>query len=146
MGVSQCSVSQLLASVTPVSPRALAALARTRGAARRRISCKSRSMRCEGHRSHAWVGSNALEYLERGAGQTRSGDHPDGRWEDAREWVIAHTSRDGDPQLHVHNLILHEVRRESDGAWRAVWTLLPDSQTGKFGLAGFEVSPRDHVE
>ena len=66
----------------------------------------------------------ALAYLQREAGQTRSGYHPGGRWEDAREWVIAsfrqHTSRDGDPQLHVHNLILHKVRRERDGAWRAL--------------------------
>jgi hypothetical protein len=31
-----------------------------------------------------------------------------------------HTSRDGDPQLHVHNLILHKVRRENDGQWRAL--------------------------
>jgi conjugative relaxase-like TrwC/TraI family protein len=66
----------------------------------------------------------ALDYLQCEAGQTRAGYHPGGRWEDAREWVIAsfrqHTSRDGDPQLHVHNLILHKVRRESDGAWRAL--------------------------
>jgi hypothetical protein len=66
----------------------------------------------------------ALDYLQRQAGQTRAGYHPGGRWEDAREWVIAsfrqHTSRDGDPQLHVHNLILHKVRRESDGQWRAL--------------------------
>ena len=66
----------------------------------------------------------ALDYLQREAGQTRAGYHPGGRWEDAREWVIAsfrqHTSRDGDPQLHVHNLILHKVRRESDGEWRAL--------------------------
>jgi hypothetical protein len=65
-----------------------------------------------------------LDYLQREAGQTRAGYHPGGRWEDARAWVIAsfrqHTSRDGDPQLHVHNLILHKVRRESDGAWRAL--------------------------
>ena len=62
----------------------------------------------------------ALDYLQREAGQTRAGYHPGGRWEDARAWVIAsfrqHTSRDGDPQLHVHNLILHKVQRESDGA------------------------------
>ena len=62
----------------------------------------------------------ALDYLQREAGQTRAGYHPGGRWEDAREWVIAsfrqHTSRDGDPQLHVHNLILHKVLRETDGA------------------------------
>ena len=66
----------------------------------------------------------ALDYLQREAGQTRAGYHPGGRWEDAREWVIAsfrqHTSRDGDPQLHVHNLILHKVLRESDGEWRAL--------------------------
>jgi conjugative relaxase-like TrwC/TraI family protein len=66
----------------------------------------------------------ALDYLQREAGQTRACYHPGGRWEDARQWVIAsfrqHTSRDGDPQLHVHNLILHKVRRESDGQWRAL--------------------------
>jgi len=66
----------------------------------------------------------ALDYLQQEAGQTRAGYHPGGRWEDAQEWVIAsfrqHTSRDGDPQLHVHNLILHKVRRETDGAWRAL--------------------------
>jgi conjugative relaxase-like TrwC/TraI family protein len=66
----------------------------------------------------------ALDYLQHEAGQTRAGYHPGGRWEDAREWVIAsfrqHTSRDGDPQLHVHNLILHKVRREGDGQWRAL--------------------------
>jgi hypothetical protein len=65
-----------------------------------------------------------LDYLQREAGQTRAGYHPGGRWEDAREWVIAsfrqHTSRDGDPQLHVHNLILHKVQRESDGEWRVL--------------------------
>ena len=65
-----------------------------------------------------------LEYLQAEAGQTRAGYHPGGRWEDARAWVIAsfrqHTSRDGDPQLHVHNLILHKVRRETDGQWRAL--------------------------
>ena len=66
----------------------------------------------------------ALYCLQREARQTRAGYHPGGRWEDAREWVIAsfrqHTSRDGDPQLHVHNLILHKVRRETDGEWRAL--------------------------
>jgi hypothetical protein len=66
----------------------------------------------------------ALDHLQREAGQTRAGYHPGGRWEDARQWVIAsfrqHTSRDGDPQLHVHNLILHKVRRETDNQWRAL--------------------------
>ena len=36
-----------------------------------------------------------------------------GKWEHARDWVIGsfrqHTSRDGDPQLHVHNLVLNKV-------------------------------------
>ena len=29
-----------------------------------------------------------------------------------------HTSRDGDPQLHVHNLVLNKVETERDGRWR----------------------------
>jgi TrwC relaxase len=66
----------------------------------------------------------ALDYLQCEAGQTRAGYHPGGRWEDARAWVIAsfrqHTSSDGDPQLHVHNLILHKVPREPDGQWRTL--------------------------
>ena len=47
-----------------------------------------------------------------------------GRWEDAHGFVIGsfaqHTSRDGDPQLHIHNLILNRVMRERDGAWRTL--------------------------
>jgi hypothetical protein len=31
-----------------------------------------------------------------------------------------HTSRNGDPQLHVHNTILNCVQRERDGAWRTL--------------------------
>src|ERR1017187_7940162 len=71
----------------------------------------------------------ALEYLQREAGYTRSGYHGrqaggvrTGRWEDAHGFVVGsfaqHTSRDGDPQLHIHNLILNRVMRESDGACR----------------------------
>ncbi len=73
----------------------------------------------------------ALEYLQREAGYTRSGYHGrqtgearSGRWEDAHGFVIGsfaqHTSRDGDPQLHIHNLVLNRVRRESDGAYRSL--------------------------
>ena len=62
----------------------------------------------------------ALEYLQREAGYTRSGYHGrqagevrTGRWEDAHGFVVGsfaqHTSRDGDPQLHIHNLILNRV-------------------------------------
>ena len=72
-----------------------------------------------------------LEYLQREAGYTRSGYHGRlasgqgaGRWEDAHGFVIGsfaqHTSRDGDPQLHIHNLILNRVMRERDGAWRTL--------------------------
>ena len=73
----------------------------------------------------------ALEYLQREAGYTRSGYHGrqaggvrTGRWEDAHRFVVGsfaqHTSRDGDPQLHIHNLVLNRVMRERDGAWRTL--------------------------
>ena len=49
---------------------------------------------------------------------------PTGRWEDAHGFVVGsfaqHTSRDGDPQLHIHNLILNRVQRERDGAYRTL--------------------------
>jgi hypothetical protein len=72
-----------------------------------------------------------LDYLQREAGYTRSGYHgrqlngiSAGRWEDAHGFIVGsfaqHTSRDGDPQLHVHNLILNRVMRERDGAWRTL--------------------------
>ena len=73
----------------------------------------------------------ALEYLQDEAGMTRTGYHRGsgtesgaelGKWEHARDWVIGsfrqHTSRDGDPQLHVHNLVLNKVATERDGRWR----------------------------
>jgi hypothetical protein len=73
----------------------------------------------------------ALDYLQREAGFTRSGYHgrqingiTTGRWEDAHAFIIGsfpqHTSRDGDPQLHIHNLVLNRVQRERDGAWRTL--------------------------
>jgi TrwC relaxase/AAA domain len=72
-------------------------------------------------------GSQAMiDYLQDHAGYTRSGYHSEnsGRWEDAHDWVVAsfrqHTSRSGDPQMHVHNTILNRVRRESDGARRTL--------------------------
>jgi hypothetical protein len=80
----------------------------------------------------------ALEYLQDEAGYSRAGyhgavprddqgrplaGHPTGRYVDALEWVVAsflqHTSRDGDPQLHVHNAILNRVPCE-DGTWRTI--------------------------
>jgi conjugative relaxase-like TrwC/TraI family protein len=58
-----------------------------------------------------------LDYLQREAGYSRAGYHAkgSGRFVDAHDWVIAsfrqHTSRDHDPQLHVHNAILNRVLR-----------------------------------
>jgi conjugative relaxase-like TrwC/TraI family protein len=47
-----------------------------------------------------------------------------GRFEDAREIPVAifpqHTSRNGDPQLHVHVLWLNKVQAVRDGGWRAI--------------------------
>ena len=65
-----------------------------------------------------------LDYLQREAGYSRAGYHSknSGRFVDAHEWVIAsfpqHTSRDNDPQLHVHNAILNRVLREDPLAFR----------------------------
>jgi TrwC relaxase len=66
-----------------------------------------------------------LEYLQREAGYSRAGYHSraSGRFVDAHQWVIAsfaqHTSRDNDPQLHVHNVVLNRVLREDPLATRA---------------------------
>ena len=65
-----------------------------------------------------------LQYLQREAGYSRAGYHSksSGRFVDAHEWIIAsfaqHTSRDNDPQLHVHNAILNRVLREDPLASR----------------------------
>lgn len=80
----------------------------------------------------------ALAYLQDEAGYSRAGyhgkkpvdehgrplaGHGTGRWTDAHNWVIAsfyqHTSRDGDPQLHIHNAILNRAENE-DGEWRTL--------------------------
>ena len=74
-----------------------------------------------------------LEYLQREAGYSRAGYHGkgSGRFADAHDWVIAsfpqHTSRDGDPQLHVHNAILNRVLRDdplAPGSQRRAWRTL----------------------
>ena len=70
----------------------------------------------------------AIGYLQDEAGYSRAGyhgavpkdehgrplaRHATGRYVDAHDWVVAsflqHTSRDGDPQLHVHNAILNRA-------------------------------------
>ena len=74
----------------------------------------------------------ALEYAQRWAGVTRTGYHgtkgdgrESGRFEQAglvvSSWLQG-TSRDGDPQDHIHNQIARIVRTVSDGKWRALDT------------------------
>ena len=75
----------------------------------------------------------ALEYLQAWAGMTRSGYHgtrvdgrEPGRFEAAglvvTSWLQG-TSRDGDPQDHVHNQIARITRTFRDGKWRALDTI-----------------------
>ncbi len=70
-----------------------------------------------------------LEYFQEQAGYTRTGSHAariDGRetgqWHEADLAVavwLQHTSRDGDPQMHLHNTIAHTAYTRADGKWRA---------------------------
>ena len=71
----------------------------------------------------------ALEYVQAWAGFTRTGYHGTrvdgreaGRFEPAgliiTSWLQG-TSRDGDPQDHIHNQIARITRTTSDGKWRA---------------------------
>ena len=75
----------------------------------------------------------ALEYLQAWAGVTRTGYHgtrvggrEPGRFEPAglivTSWLQG-TSRDGDPQDHIHNQIARITRTFSDGKWRALDTM-----------------------
>lgn len=63
-----------------------------------------------------WEGNRAmLEHLSERAGFARTGRHGAGagRFVDAHDWTVAsffqHTSRDLDPQLHIHNAVLNRV-------------------------------------
>ena len=75
----------------------------------------------------------ALEYLQAWAGITRTGYHgtridgrEPGRFEQAElivtSWLQG-TSRDGDPQDHIHNQIARITRTFRDGKWRALDTM-----------------------
>lgn len=74
-----------------------------------------------------WAGNQAaLDYLQAEAGYSRVGHHGGGaagRYIDAHDWVITsffqHDSRDGDPQLHIHNPILN-LAQCSDRQWRTL--------------------------
>ncbi len=72
-----------------------------------------------------------VAHMQREARFVRTGHHgrriggaEAGRFEDAGEIPVAvfpqHTSRDGDPQLHVHVLWLNKVRTIRDGQWRSI--------------------------
>jgi conjugative relaxase-like TrwC/TraI family protein len=72
----------------------------------------------------------ALEETRRLAGWARAGRHgkkvngqSTGRWISAGGWVVAsflqHTSRNGDPQMHVHQAVLNRQLCE-DGVWRSL--------------------------
>src|SRR5437763_6905287 len=72
-----------------------------------------------------------IRHVQGEAAYVRTGHHgrridgvEAGRFEDAREIPVAvfpqHTSRNGDPQLHVHVLWLNKVRTVRDGQWRAI--------------------------
>jgi conjugative relaxase-like TrwC/TraI family protein len=85
----------------------------------------------------------ALEELQRRAGFVRTGYHgrrvdgrEPGRWEAAglvvTSW-LQHTSRDGEPHDHIHNVIARMARTENDGLWRAVDTMALRAQLGAFG-------------
>lgn len=74
----------------------------------------------------------ALAYVQEHAGYTRTGYHgakvngrEPGKYEGAdlvvSSWLQG-TSRDGDPQDHVHNQIARIVRTRRDGKWRALDT------------------------
>ncbi|HEY1324287.1 MAG TPA: MobF family relaxase, partial [Streptosporangiaceae bacterium] len=75
----------------------------------------------------------ALEYMQAWAGVTRTGYHgtrvdgrEPGRFEPAglivTSWLQG-TSREGDPQDHIHNQIARIVRTFRDGKWRALDTM-----------------------
>jgi conjugative relaxase-like TrwC/TraI family protein len=70
-----------------------------------------------------------VEHLYDRAGYARVGRHGSGagRWERSEGWTVAqflqHTSRDGDPQLHVHGAILSK-QVCADGQVRALDTAL----------------------
>jgi conjugative relaxase-like TrwC/TraI family protein len=72
-----------------------------------------------------------VQHMQGEAASVRTGHHgrridgvETGRFEDAREIPVAvfpqDTSRNGDPQLHVHVLWLNKVQTVRDGQWRAI--------------------------
>lgn len=77
------------------------------------------------------AGSAAMvEYWAQEAGYSRAGYHgtkvagrTSGRWVDGHDWTISawrhHTSRLGQPQIHIHHAVLNRVQNP-DGTYRAI--------------------------
>jgi len=93
----------------------------------------------------------ALEYLQAWAGITRTGYHgtridgrEPGRFEPTglivTSWLQG-TSRDGDPQDHVHNQIARITRTFRDGKWRA-----PDTMSVRTVLSALQAVAATTVE
>jgi conjugative relaxase-like TrwC/TraI family protein len=72
-----------------------------------------------------------VQHMQGHAAHVRTGHHgrringvEAGRFEDGHQIPVAmfpqHTSRNGDPQLHVHVLWLNKVQTVRDGTWRAI--------------------------
>ena len=103
----------------------------------------------EGWREHhraveeaVMVGAQAsIDYLEEVAGYGRVGKHGSGadRWQDAHHFVVAsflqHDSRDKDPHLHVHNIILNR-QLCADGVWRGLDVTALKIHRGAAGAIG----------
>lgn len=95
-----------------------------------------------------WAGNRAmLDFMAEHAGYARVGHHGGaaGRWTDAHDWTVAsffqHTSRDLDPQLHIHNVVLNRVQC-ADGEFRTL-----DSQAiHRWRAAGGAVGERTMEE
>jgi AAA domain/TrwC relaxase len=93
----------------------------------------------------------ALEHAQQWAGVTRTGYHGSkvdgretGRFEQARVIVscwLQGTSRDGDPQDHVHNQFARLVQTACDGKWRALDTVCLRAQ-----LPAMQAIAAAHVE
>ena len=94
----------------------------------------SRADRCIDLNDHGQLRGRAnraaLDYLQEWAGVTRTGYHGvraagPGRFAEAglvvTSWLQG-TSRDGDPQDHIHNRIARITRTVRDGKWRALDT------------------------
>ncbi|MET7843677.1 MobF family relaxase [Streptomyces sp. NPDC005356] len=103
-----------------------------------------------------------LEFLQEEAGYARDGRHgakdaegaPTGRQVDAHRWTIAsfrqHTSRDNDPQLHVHNGIWNRVQVDSvdpvTGEVRSKWLTIDGQEIYRHTKAAGHIAEKAQDE